>query len=122
MGCVFALVLNKTENLVYPFLMHLFNNITTVTIQYLMNVGAINLDLPINWVYILVSIVLALAVGGLFFLFYWFYLRKQEFDPHVEEGEEFIDSKPMMLWKLPMTFYAGIIISVLLLVINLVSG
>ena len=123
MGCIFALVLNKTNNLVYPFLMHLFNNITTITIQYLENVGAINVaGLAINWVYILVSIILALVVGALFFLFYWFYLRKQEFEPHVEEGEEFSDSKPMMLWKLPVTIYVGIVISVLILVINLVAG
>lgn len=123
MGCIFALVLNKTNNLVYPFLMHLFNNITTITIQYLENVGAINVTgLAINWVYILVSIILALVVGALFFLFYWFYLRKQEFEPHVEEGEEFSDSKPMMLWKLPVTIYVGIVISVLILVINLVAG
>lgn len=122
MGSVFAILMNKTNNLIYPILMHFFNNLTTVTIQYLMNIGAINLNLTVGAVYVVVSLILALVVGVLFFLFYFFYLRKKDFADSATEGEEYVGKDPIFIGKLPLTMYAGIALAIIFIVINAVMG
>ena len=121
MGMVFAIIMNKTNNLLYTILFHFFNNFTTVTIQYLINIGAINLNLPINWVYVVVSLVLALVVGGLFFLFYFFFLRKKDFSSKKEDEEEYVGEEPVFVGKLPLTMYAGMALALVFLVINIIA-
>ena len=122
MGLVFSILMNKTNNLIYPILMHFFNNLTTVTLQYLMNIGAINLNLPVNAVYVVVSLVLAIVVGVLFFLFYFFYLKRKDFAVSYEEGEEYVGKEPIFIGKLPLTLYAGMALSVIFIVINIIAG
>lgn len=118
MGIVFAVIADKTGNIFYTMIMHLFNNITTITIQYMLNTGALNLDMPINAVYIIVSILLALVIGSFFFLFYWFYLKKHKAEEEEEVGE--YNSNPIILAKIPLSLWAGWVISLLVLVINAV--
>ena len=118
MGIVFAVIADKTGNIFYTIIMHLFNNITTITIQYMLNTGALNLDMPINAVYIIVSILLALVIGSLFFLFYWFYLKKHKAEEEEEVGE--YNSNSIILAKIPLSLWAGWAISLLVLVINAV--
>lgn len=122
MGLVFSILMNKTNNLIYPILVHFFNNLTTVTLQYLMNIGAINLNLPVNAVYVVVSLVLAIVVGVLFFLFYFFYLKRKDFAVSYEEGEEYVGKEPIFIGKLPLTLYAGMALSVIFIVINIIAG
>ena len=122
MGSVFAILMNKTNNLIYPILMHFFNNFTTVTIQYLMNIEAINLDLPVNAVYVVVSLILAAVIGVLFFLFYFFYLRKRDFSDSATEEANYVGKEPIFIGKLPLTLYAGMAISVIFIVINIIAG
>ena len=118
MGIVFAVIADKTGNIFYTMIMHLFNNITTITIQYMLNTGALNLDMPINAVYIIVSILLALVIGSLFFLFYWFYLKKHKAEEEEEVGE--YNSNSIILAKIPLSLWAGWVISLFVLVINAV--
>lgn len=118
MGAVFSILMNKTNNLIYPILMHFFNNLTTITIQYLQNIDAINLNLQVNAVYVVVSLVLAIVVGVLFFLFYFFYLRKKDFSETETEEEDFVGKNPILISKLPLSMYAGLIVSTIFLVIN----
>ena len=118
MGIVFSVVTIKTGNLFYSMIMHLFNNITTLTIQFLMNIHALSLPGEIGAVYIIVSILLAVAVCSLFFLFYYFYLKKQKVEEVKEVGEDF--SNPTKLGKLPLLLYVGIFLSVVVIVINAV--
>ena len=118
MGIVFAVIADKTGNIFYTMILHLFNNITTITIQYMLNTGALNLDMPINAVYIIVSILLALVIGSLFFLFYWFYLKKHKAEEEEEVGE--YNSNPIILAKIPLSLWAGWVISLFVLVINAV--
>ena len=102
--------------------MHFFNNFTTVTIQYLMNIGVINLDLPVNAVYVVVSLILAAVIGVLFFLFYFFYLRKRDFSDSATEEANYVGKEPIFIGKLPLTLYAGMAISVIFIVINIIAG
>ena len=118
MGIVFSVVTIKTGNLFYSMIMHLFNNITTLTIQFLINIKALSLPNEIGAVYIVVSILLAVAICSLFFLFYYFYLKKQKVEEAKEEGEE--SSNLMRVGKLPLLLYVGILISTAVIVINAV--
>lgn len=118
MGIAFSVVTIKTGNLFYSMIMHLFNNITTLTIQFLINIKALSLPNEIGAVYIVVSILLAVAICSLFFLFYYFYLKKQKVEEAKEEGEE--SSNLMRVGKLPLLLYVGILISTAVIVINAV--
>ncbi len=121
LGVVVATIMNKTNNIFYTILLHFFNNLTTVTIQYLLNIGALNLNFEVGAVYVIVALILALVVAVIFVLFYFFYLRKKEFAKTKDEGEDFIGIEPIFIGKLPLTLYAGMAISVIFIVINIVA-
>ncbi len=118
MGVVFSVVVECTGNLFYAMIMHLFNNITSLTIQYLLNIGALTLPTEITAVYVVVALVLALVTAGLFLLFYFFYLRKIKKEEEVEVGQ--VEENTIRLKKVPLILYIGIAISAILVVINAV--
>ena len=118
MGIVFSVVTMKTGNLFYAMILHLFNNITTLTIEFLININALSLPSEVGAVYIIVSIILALAVGSLFFIFYYFYLKRQKVEEVKEIGET--AEKTTYLGKLPLLLYVGIFLSAVVIVINAV--
>lgn len=121
MGCLFALIVYKTGNLVYSMIFHLFNNITTITITYLKNINVINLNFEVNYIYIVVSLALAIVAGVIFFLVYKFYFSKLATESFTEEGENYSVRQPVMLGKLPLVLYLGIILSIIVIVINAVA-
>ena len=117
MGVIFALILDKTGNTFYTFLIHLFNNITTVTVEYLSTNGLININFDVNYIYVLVSLALAAVTGVIVFLVYKFFICKQKY--HVEEdtGEDY-SKTPAMAGKLPVLTYVTIVLTVGVIVIN----
>lgn len=117
MGVAFSLVFEYTGNLFYTMLFHLFNNITTITIEYLVNNNALTLPKNINAVYIIVSIILMLVVFALFFLFYFFYLRSHKCAEQSEQGE--FNDNAIFVGKLPLLFYLGLVLSTAVVVINI---
>lgn len=118
MGVFFAIVVDKTGNIFYTMLIHLFNNITTIVVQYLMNIGVFA-KLNISVWFVIISIVLALVGVGVFLLFYFFVLKKRKY-----KNEEDVESNssPVVKAKIPISIYIGIAISVLILVINMVPA
>ena len=118
MGIVLSVVVEKTGNLFYAMIIHLFSNITTLTIEFLININALNLPTEIGAVYIVVSIILALVVSALFVLFYFFYLKKQKVEEEKEVGE--VSENSIFFKKLPLLLYFGILLAVIVIVINAV--
>lgn len=118
MGIVFSVVVEKTGNLFYAMILHLFANITTLTIQFLININALTLPTEIGAVYVVVSIILALVVSALFVIFYLFYLKKQKVEEEKEVGE--VEEHSIFFKNIPLLLYFGIFLSVVVIVINAV--
>lgn len=117
LGCVLCVVMQRTNNLIYPILIHLFNNITTITLQFLVNIKVIDLSFNVSWWGVLLAILIAsLTFVGLFLLDK-FYLGK-----HTKLDEEktgvVVQTPAVSVGKFPLTIVCGIVFSVVLIVIN----
>ncbi len=118
LGFVLTVVMDKTNNLLYPILIHAFNNITTVTVGFLQELGIIKLSFAgmAWWVYIL-AFVAAFAACAILFVIYKFYLVKRPKEQVEKHGEAPITSS-INIGKMPLTLVIGIIVSIVMIVIN----
>lgn len=119
LGIVLTTIMEHTGNLFYPILLHMFNNFTTITLSFLINIGAIKLTFAgmAWWVYIL-GIVLALATCAIFYLAYKFYLSKHQ-KIEVEEEGQVIAEPRAQIGKMPFVLLVGIVLGAIMIVINL---
>ncbi|MGN1201051.1 MAG: type II CAAX prenyl endopeptidase Rce1 family protein [Candidatus Caccovivens sp.] len=121
LGCVLAVVYEKTNNILYSMLIHIFNNLTTVFVSFLQAIGAITLPFAsMNWWLVLISIVVALATCAILFVIYKFYLSKQQKLEVEKTGEADLGST-IGIGKFPLTLIFGILIAVVIIVINAVG-
>lgn len=118
LGCVLSLVMEKTNNLVYPMLLHMFNNFTTITMAYLVNIGAIQMNFPMNWWFVLLSIFLALVVGAILYCVFRFVKFKRL---EVEQEGENTQTPPMAFGKFPLTMVIAMVFAAIMIVINMVG-
>lgn len=119
LGCLLAFVFEKTNNLLYSILIHMFNNFTTITLSFLQNVGAINLTLQMSWWFVLVAIALACVTTVILWLIYRFYLKKQTKLVVEKEGEN-NQTAYTSVGKFPLTLICGVVLAILVIVINCV--
>ncbi|MBP3619661.1 MAG: CPBP family intramembrane metalloprotease [Clostridia bacterium] len=120
LGVVFAVLLERTNNLIYPILMHMFNNFTTITMSFMANMGVINLDFSITWWFVLIAIAVAGVTFAILFVVDKFYLQKRK-PVEVEKAGEVVQTPPLMVKKVPLSLILGIGLAVVLFVINLFS-
>lgn len=121
LGCILAVVMSKTNNLLYPILIHIFNNFTTIILQYLFNNGTLSFSfINMPWWLILIGIIVAVATCALLYVLYRFYLVKQKKVEYEKMGQE-IPSKYATVGKFPITLVVGILIAVVFTVINAVG-
>lgn len=117
LGCVLAFTFERTNNLLYPILIHFFNNFATLTLSFLSEINVINLNFEITWWVVLIAI----ALAGITFLILWlidrFYLRKQS-KIEVEKQGELNQAPPMSIGKFPITILIGIVVAVVFIVMN----
>ena len=143
LGCVLSLVMEKTGNLLYCIIIHMFNNLSTIILSYIVNtvLGKQIADiLPITWWGVLCAILIAAATIAVLWLIYHFYLKKIDAEDLQEEENLTIKKKksfftkpqklelekegeinqtpPVMAGKLPLTMVVGIVIALIFLVIN----
>lgn len=118
LGFVLTVVMDKTNNLLYPILIHAFNNITTITLSFLQESKVLSLSfIGMDWWVYIVGIVAAIVTFVIFFLIYKFYLIKQPKN-EVEKVGEAPQSGNMNLGKFPLSLVLGIILSLVMIVIN----
>ncbi len=118
LGCVLSLVMEKTNNLFYTMTLHFFNNFTTITAAYIMQMYNFSFDkLPMTWWFILLSVFLALFTAGVLFLVFRFVRCKKV---EVEKvGDQ--PQKPMfLLGKFPVLLLGGMLVALVMIVINAV--
>ena len=119
LGFVLSLVMHRTNNLLYPILIHLFNNFTTIILTYLMNIGVINLSINLTWWFVLIAIVVAAITGLVWWLIDKFYLSKHK-KIEVEKQGEVYQTSPISFGKFPLTMIIGVLLSIVMIVINAV--
>lgn len=120
LGCVLSLIMERTNNLLYPILLHLFNNLTTILMQYLTNIGVLNISMHITWWFVLIAILVAGVTGVIFYLIDRFYLKKHNKIEIQKEGE-CIQTPPLAVNGFPVSFIIAIVVAVSLIVINAIG-
>lgn len=116
LGCVLSVVMEKTNNLLYPILIHMFNNFTTLTFYYFLQ----NTKFNVNWWFILLAIALAGVTCLILWILYKFYLKKQK-PVEVEKSGELTQTPPTMVGKFPLTLVFGIILALAIIIINIIG-
>ena len=119
LGCVLAVVMDRTNNLLYPMIIHFFNNFTTITISFLANIKAIDLSFNLTWWFILLAIFLAGLTCALLWLLDKYYLRKHK-KIEVEKTGELTQTPPLSVGKFPVTVICGIVVALVILIVNAV--
>lgn len=117
LGVVLSIVFEKTNNLTYTILIHMFNNFATIVLSFLKNTGVVLFDFSIAWWVVILAILAAAATILILWVIYKFYLNKQE-KIEIEKEGELIQSPPIYIEKLPLSLVVGILISIALIVIN----
>lgn len=117
LGIVLAEVMDRTGNLLYPMIIHLFNNFTTITLNFLVEVGVLNLSFNITWWGILLAILIAGLTGIVFWLLDRFYLSKQKKIEMEMQGQT-VQKPPLSIGKMPVTLIVGIVLAVSFLIVN----
>lgn len=120
LGLMLAFVFEKTNNLIYPILIHMFNNFTTLILRFLSVKGVINFNFTLSWWVILLAILCAVVTAVILWLIYRFYLKKHEKIEFEKEGE-LVQSAPLSVGKFPMTLIIGFLIAVVMIVINAIG-
>ncbi len=132
LGCVLSAVMDKTHNILYPILIHMFNNFTTIIISYIFvtvnKVEDTSKLFNTEWWGIIVAILLAVVTCVILWLIYRFYLQKHE---KTEENGSAQDenaqveaqttSQPIMVGKISLNLVIGILLAAIMIVINLIG-
>jgi len=118
LGVVLTTIMHKTNNLLYPILLHMLNNITTLILDFLFATGVIKFSFAgMAWWWYLIAVVAAAAMCALFYLLYRFYLSKHE-KIEVEKEGECHQIGGMNIGKFPIALVIGFVISIVMIVIN----
>ena len=120
LGLVLAFVYEKTNNLIYSILIHMFNNFTTITLMFLQELNIINFEIAITWWIVLIAILAALVTVSILWVIYRFYLKKKE-KVEVENQGELTQTPSLSFGKFPITIILGVIISIVMIVINAIG-
>ncbi len=120
LGCILALVFEKTNNLTYSILIHMFNNFTTILLSFLENIGVLSFDMSLTWWIVLLAILAAAATAALLWVIYRFHLKRQP-KVVVEKDGELVQAPPLSVGKFTMTLIIGILTSLVMIVINAIG-
>ncbi len=116
-GIILCIVYEKTGNLLYTIIIHMFNNIATVILTYLLENGIIHLTFFVTWWGVLCAILLAAVTILILWLLYKFYLSKHSKIEKQEEGEV-TQSPPLMAGKFSLVYICASVLAIIMIVIN----
>ncbi len=118
LGCLLSFVMEKTGNLLYPILIHMFNNFTTIVLNYIVvNSSTGTISFPVEWWGWICAILVAVATVALLWLVYWFYLRKQK-KLEIEKQGQSNQTQQTMVGKFPLILIFGMVLAVILIIIS----
>lgn len=120
LGLLLAFVFDKTNNLIYSILIHMFNNFTTLTLRFLAELNIISFDFAVTWWVVLLALLAAAATVAILWLVYRFYLKKHD-KIEVEKEGELVQTAPLSIGKFPMTMIIGFLAAVVMIVINTIG-
>lgn len=124
LGFVLCIIFERTDNLVYTMLVHMFNNFATIIFSFVVQQNGFDLSkkgeiwkiFPHAWWGWLVALALAGVTCLLFWLFDKYYLQKHQKNELEKVGET--AEKPSKL-PIPISMIVGIVFAVFIIVINL---
>ena len=116
-GIILCVVYEKTGNLLYTIIIHMFNNIATVILTYLLQNGIIHLTFFVTWWGVLCAILLAGVTVLILWLLYKFYLSKKPKLEKQDEGE-LTQSPPIMVGKFSLVYICATVLAIVMIVIN----
>ena len=118
LGFVLTVVMDKTNNLIYPMIIHFFNNFTTLTVDFLSSSGVIKLSfLGMAWWWYIIAFVIAFVTAAILFVIYKFYLVKKPKQTIEQHGDAPLPSN-INVGKMPLTLVLGMVLAVIMIVIN----
>ena len=118
LGIVLTTLMEHTGNLLYPIILHLFNNITTITLDFLNQKGILHINfIGMSWWVYVLGVVFTAIMFAVLFVIYKFYLKKHE-KIEVEPEGQAIQTTGFHVGKLPLTLIAGMALAVVMIVIN----
>lgn len=119
LGFVLTVVMDKTNNLLYPMLIHGFNNFTTITFDFLMQKGIINVHfVGMAWWWYILAFVFAFVTCAILFVIYKFFLVKRPRNVVEQHGQVQSNTTFNIAGKFPVTLVVGIVLAVVMIVIN----
>lgn len=121
LGVILCEVMEKTGNIIYPMIIHLFNNVSTLLIDYMAATGLIKLAFATTWWGVLCAILLAAATCALLWVIYKFYLCKHTKLKNEEVELQSPPAEPILIGKLPLTMICGILLAAFMIVLNIIG-
>lgn len=118
LGLLLSFVFDKTNNLVYTILIHMFNNFTTLTLNFLAELNIISFEFAVTWWVVLLALLAVAVTCLILWVIYRFYLKKHE-KIEVENEGEVVQSAPLSIGKFPLTMVIGFLTAVVMIVITL---
>ena len=120
LGLLLAFVFEKTNNLTYSILIHMFNNFTTLTLTFLAELNIISFNFTITWWVVLLALLAVAVTLLILWIVYRFYLKKHE-KIEVEKEGELVQTAPLSIGKFPLTMVIGFLAAVVMIVINTIG-
>lgn len=127
LGCVLAVVMEKTGNILYTILIHMFNNFATILLTFIFEyfgIEDVTTVFSVQWWGVLSAIALAAATCLILWILYRFYLCKKcdksDKSQIQENAEKSYENAGYMVGKMPLTMLCGIVLAFIFLVITLI--
>ena len=125
LGIALAQIMERTNNLLYPMLLHMSNNLFTILLSYMFEKGVINYNFAkMPWWMYIVGVLLALLACAIFYVVDRFFFAKQKkveeeaVDIKEEDGTEAKTQVVAANGKLPLSIIIGMVLCVVIIVIN----
>ena len=121
LGSIMAFVLHRTNNLLYPILIHFFNNTCSIVMMYLAKREIFVFNPKITWWFVIISILadaLALVIG---WLIDKYYLKPRQAKEIEKEGEN-IQAPALSVGNFPVLLLITAAVAIIMIVLNTVSS
>lgn len=118
LGCILAIVMQKTNNLLYTIIIHFFNNLSSVVLDFLICIDVLKLPFAMMpwWGYVLGVVVALVALAVLFAVYKLHFSKKEKLE--IEKTGEAIQAPSICVGKMPVLLIFSMLLSVILIVIN----
>lgn len=118
LGLVFGWLVIKTKTILSSMIVHFVNNLLVIIISFIYEMTGFSFMPNITWLFWVLAFTLPIAVFGILFVIDKFYFKKKN-----DKEETIEESQKEVYERFPsIIFIISVVISVILIVINTVSG